>query len=125
LTQVQPEGALGAVVVDRAEVVRALADTRAAVAIARGIAVGGLDLDHVGAEVGHDRGRDGPGDEACRVDDAYAGQQEVTHDRGPELYRAGAESQAPITSLGVNAPRAGAPARTRADRPARAPPRPR
>src|SRR5690606_23948159 len=36
---------------------------------------GRLDLDHLGAEVGHDRGRDRAGDKAREVDDPEAGQR--------------------------------------------------
>ena len=40
---------------------------------------GWLDLDHVGAEVGQDRGCGGAGDPACAVDDFQAGEQVVWH----------------------------------------------
>ena len=40
---------------------------------------GGLDLDHVGAVVGHDRRRRRAGDPACAVDDFQAGEQAFGH----------------------------------------------
>src|SRR4029077_20247671 len=104
LAQVQREPTLGAIVDDPAIVVRALGHAGPAGAIAVRIAVWRLDLDDVGAEVGHDRGGHGSGDEAGRVDDAHAGEQEVTHNRGRTIAAWRRESSARD--------------RTRADRPA-------
>jgi hypothetical protein len=64
--QIEGESTLAAVVDDPRKVVRARRVARAAVAI--GVAARRLDLDNVGAEVGHDRSGDGASDEAGRVD---------------------------------------------------------
>ena len=68
--QVERQPALAAVVDDPRKVVRARRIARPAHAV--GIAAGRLDLDDVGAEVGHDRGGHRASDEAGRVDDADA-----------------------------------------------------
>src|SRR5262245_47904974 len=45
----------------------------------------GLDLDHVGAEVGQDRGGGRPGDPASAVDDVQASKEALSHGRVSSL----------------------------------------
>jgi hypothetical protein len=72
LAQIEREPTLAAVVDDPAVVVRALGHAGAAGAVSVEIAVGRLDLDDVGPEIGEDRRRHRARDEARGVDDAQA-----------------------------------------------------
>ena len=82
--QIQAQASLRAVVAHPGEVaVLGIRHARPGVQRPEAVAAGGLDLDHVGAEIGQDGGGDGGGDETGNIQHHQPVHQSVCHERDP------------------------------------------